>query len=54
MTEPAVVETTLIMVDADGNRTEDRAAAVGGEVLETLGDGTTRSTIFEINPPTER
>lgn len=52
MTEPAVVEETLILTDADGNLTEDRDKAVGGEVLQVLEDGTTRSTLFDVERPT--
>lgn len=54
MADPEVVDETLILVDADGKVTEDKAAAVGGEIVETLADGTTRSTLFNINRPTER
>lgn len=52
MTQPDVTETTLILTDANGDPTEDRDKAVGGEVLETLADGTTRSTLFDVRPPT--
>ena len=52
MTQPEVLETTLILLDADGNVTEDRDAAVSGEILETLADGTTRSTLFDVKSPT--
>jgi predicted metal-dependent peptidase len=50
MTQPTVVETVLIEVDAEGRVTEDRTQAVGGEVIETLSDGTSRSTLFTIDP----
>ncbi len=52
MTQPEVVETTLVLVDANGDPTEDRAKAVAGEVLETLADGSSRSTLFDVQPPT--
>lgn len=54
MAEPAVVEETLILTDADGNVTENRDEAVGGEVVQRLEDGTTRSTLFEVDPSTGR
>lgn len=50
MTQPdVVVATELVLVDADGQITEDRTAAVRGEVVETLADGSTRSILFEID-----
>lgn len=51
MTQPTVLETVLVLVDAEDRVTEDRALAVGGEVLERLSDGTSRSTIFTIDAP---
>lgn len=50
VTQPVVVKTVLILVDAQGQVTDDRALAVGGEVLETMSDGVTRSTLFTIDP----
>jgi predicted metal-dependent peptidase len=47
--EPAVVAEQLILVDHRGNVTEDGDRAAGGEVVQTLGDGTTRSTLFEVD-----
>lgn len=44
-----MVEETLILTDADGNITEDRDQAVGGEVVQQLEDGTTRSTLFTLD-----
>lgn len=52
MAEPAVVEETLILIDANGDVTEDRDAAVRGEILQTLTDGSTRSTLFDLERPT--
>jgi len=46
--EPTVVGEQVIWVDAHGDVTQDKAAAVRGEVLQTLSDGTTRSTLFVI------
>lgn len=37
---------TIIMVDRDGNLTDDPALAVSGEVVEQLPDGTSRYTTF--------
>lgn len=54
MADPAVVEETLILTDADGNITEDRDQAVGGEIVQTLEDGTTRSTLFDLDRATGR
>lgn len=54
MAEPEVVDETLILVDADGKPTDDKAVAVGGEIVQTLDDGTTRSTLFNVEPPTSR
>lgn len=50
-----VTETTLIMVDAEGRTTDNRDEAVRGEIVETLSDGTTRSTMVTIvqKPPAE-
>lgn len=50
MTQPEVVERTLILVDVQGEVTEDRAQAVGGEALEVFSDGRVRSTLFRIDP----
>lgn len=52
MTQPTVVETVLIQVDAHGRVTKDDTQAVGGEVIEKMSDGTTRSTLFDIDPST--
>lgn len=46
--DATVVAEQVIWVDADGNVTADKDAAVSGEVLQELSDGTTRSTLFEI------
>lgn len=54
MTEPQVVEETLILIDANGEVTENRKAAVRGEVSQRLSDGTTRSTLFDVDSPTSR
>lgn len=53
MTQPAALESKpqLILIDKDGQITTDRAAAVRGEILETLPDGSVRSTLFVIDPP---
>jgi hypothetical protein len=48
--QPTVVETVLIEVDAQGRVTKDRTQAVGGEVIEILSDGRSRSTLFTIDP----
>jgi hypothetical protein len=47
MAEEKVPEHTVIWVDADGNPT-DKDQAVGGEIIETLPDGTIQSTIFRL------
>jgi hypothetical protein len=47
MAEDEVPEHTVIWVDADGNPT-DKDQAVGGEIIETLPDGTIQSTIFRL------
>jgi len=54
MTDADVVAEKLILVDANGNLTEDRDAAVRGEVVQTLADGTTRSTVFNVERATGR
>lgn len=46
MTEPHVVERHLVMIDADGELTDDRDAAVRGEITESMSDGSVRSTLF--------
>ncbi len=46
--EPMVVDRQIVMVDADGNVTDDKAQAVRGEVVETFEDETTRSTMFTV------
>jgi hypothetical protein len=40
---------TIIWTDASG-RVCDEAQAAGGEIIEHLDDGTTRSTLFVIEP----
>ena len=49
MAEVTVVSEQVIFVDAEGDVTEDKRAAASGEVLQTLSDGTVRSTLFEID-----
>lgn len=53
MADAKVVAETLILVDAEGRPTTDKAAAVGGEIVETLDDGSTRHTLFNIDRSTE-
>lgn len=47
MAEPTVVKEQVIWVDAQHNPC-DKDQAVGGEILETLSDGTIRSTVFTL------
>jgi len=47
MAEPTVKSETLIMVDADGNVTKDKSKAVKAEIVQTMSDGTTRSTLLD-------
>ena len=54
MTDARVVAEKLVLVDADGNLTEDREVAVRGEVVQALADGTTRSTVFNVDRTTGR
>lgn len=42
-----MVDEQVIWVDAQGDPT-DKDKAVGGEILETLSDGTIRSTVFTL------
>lgn len=49
-----VVEERLVLVDAEGNVTDDWGQAVRGEVTETLADGTTRSTLFDLTATSPR
>lgn len=51
MTQPATAErpdypSEIIMLDADGNLTEDPKLARSGEVVETQPDGTKLHTLF--------
>jgi len=48
MADVTVVSEQVIWVDANGNVTADKDAAVNGEILETLSDGTIRSTLFVV------
>lgn len=41
------------MVNAAGELTDDRESAVRGEVIETMPDGTKRSTSFTVDQVTE-
>jgi hypothetical protein len=41
----------VIWVDASGKVTEDKDAAVRGELIERLPDGTTRHTLFSVTEP---
>lgn len=50
MTQPTVVAEVVTFVDAEGNITDDSATAVRGEVVESMSDGTTRTTQFTIDP----
>jgi hypothetical protein len=46
MTEPE--EPRVVWTDAQGRVVADRADASGGEVIETLSDGSVKSTIFRL------
>lgn len=48
--QPEAVEVVRILVDAQGEVTEDEALAVEGEILEKFADGRTRSTLFTLDP----
>lgn len=43
-----LVKEQVIWVDADGNVTDDPAAAVRGEIIRTFDDGTTENTLFTV------
>jgi hypothetical protein len=51
MADPTVTSETLILIDAAGEVTEDRSRAVRGEILQSMSDGTTLSTLFTIEAP---
>lgn len=44
--ETGTYPSRIIMLDVDGNLTDDPAQAASGEVIETLPDGTERVTAF--------
>lgn len=46
--EPRAVAERVIWVDAHGQVTDDKDLAAGGEIIETLADGSTRSTVFTL------
>jgi hypothetical protein len=46
MSEPTVKSETVILLDADGNVTKDKAKAVKAEVVQKMSDGSTRSTFL--------
>lgn len=49
VSQPAVVETVVIWTDADGRVvSDDDESAVGGEIVETFKDGTSKSTVFRL------